>query len=208
MLLIIKGRYVVKVLDDNKLSLVLVVHEITIKSGSHAVGHLVIHAIVKTVERGINDKDVWIEFGIGRQIFPQHHYHHGVQIRMIALAVARSLVFTVDLNIKGIEIEVRLNKPGITALLQSAVSELGHRGGEIIPEVILGMILQFLIAFLFVFKSGQVVSEVGGIGLDQGNLAGNSEIGLISIDGILLFVFLRTQFRLYFGGILSRKSTN
>ena len=75
---------------------------IAVKSGFHAVGHLVIHAVVKTVERGINDKDVRIEFDIGRQIFPQQHYHHGVQIRMIALAAARSLVLTVDLNIKGI----------------------------------------------------------------------------------------------------------
>lgn len=58
---------------------------------------------------------------------------------------------------------MRLNKPRITALLKDAVSELGHRGDKIIPEVILGMILQLLIIFLLVFKSGQVISEVDGI---------------------------------------------
>lgn len=141
MLLIIKGRYVVKVLDDNKLSLVLVVHEITIKSGSHAVGHLVIHAIVKTVERGINDKDVWIEFGIGRQIFPQHHYHHCIKVRAVAFAVARSFILAIYLNIKRCEIEVRLKQTVIIAFLKNGVGILRHRGGKIIPKVVLGMIL-------------------------------------------------------------------
>ncbi len=188
----------VKVLDDNQLSLVLVVHEIAVKSGSHAVRHLIINTVIKTVKRCIDYKDVRIEFNISRQIFPQHHYHHRIQIRMISFAVARSLVLAVNLDIKGIEIEVCLNQARITTLLQNAVSELGHRGGKIIPEVILGMILQLLIIFLLVFKSGQVIFEVGGIGLNQGNLAGDSEIGLIRIDSILLFVFLRTQFCLYF----------
>ena len=50
MLLIFERRDMVEILDDNKLSLVLVVHEIAIKSGSHTIGHLVIHAIVKTAE--------------------------------------------------------------------------------------------------------------------------------------------------------------
>lgn len=95
----------VKVLDDNKMSLVLVVHKITVKYSSHTAGQFVIHTIVKTVERGINDKDVRSEFSIGHQIFPQHYYHHGIQIRMISFAVACSFIPAVGLNIKGVELK-------------------------------------------------------------------------------------------------------
>lgn len=66
----------VKVLYNNKLSLVLMVYEVAVKPSSHAIRHSVIYPIIKAVKRSIDDKNVGIKFSIYRQIFPQHHYHH------------------------------------------------------------------------------------------------------------------------------------
>ena len=58
MLLIFKGRDMVKVLDNNKLTLILMIHEVAVKPSSHAIRHPVIHSIIKAMKWSINDKGV------------------------------------------------------------------------------------------------------------------------------------------------------
>ena len=64
MLLIIKVRDVIQVFYNNKLPFVLVIYEIAVKASPHALRHLVIYPIIKTVKRRVNDKDVRIKLSI------------------------------------------------------------------------------------------------------------------------------------------------
>ena len=44
----------VKVLDNNKLALILMIHEVAVKPSSHAVRHSVIHSIIKAMKEYLN----------------------------------------------------------------------------------------------------------------------------------------------------------
>ena len=113
--------------------------------------------------------------------------------------MARTFILTVDLNVKGGEIEVRLQQIGILAFLQDAVCIFRHRSGKLISKVILWMVLNLRIILLFIFQSREVVAEVIRIGFNKGNLTRNTQICFVCVHGICLIRFLRTEFLFDFG---------
>ena len=97
---IIQIRQILRVLKDNQLSFVLVVHEIAEESGAHTFRGTIIYALVESQKRRVDDEKAGIIFGVIGKIMTEGECSHGVDKGSISLPLVGRFFMCVNLHIK------------------------------------------------------------------------------------------------------------